>query len=122
MKTAGIDVGFDRIKVVIADDGKIVGKAIGEAGCLGREDNINKLYEEALAAAGLKAGDVEKVVSTGIGKFNVKFSADQISDAAAAAKAAKYFNSDAKSVVDAGADQTRVVTLDRDSVTEIVLN
>jgi len=122
MKTAGIDVGFDMIKIAIAVDGKIVAKAAGEAGCIGREGNIDKLYEEALAAAGLKAEDIDKVVSTGIGKFSVKFAADQISDAAAGAKAAKFFFGGATSVVDIGADQTRVVTMDGEAISEIVLN
>ena len=122
MKTAGIDVGFDTIKVAVLDDGKVIAKSIGEAGCIGREDNIGKLYEEALAAACLKAGDIEGVTATGIGKFSVKFATSYISDAIAEANAARFFFESAASVVDIGADKTHVVILEGDGIKEVVLN
>ena len=122
MKTAGIDVGFDTIKVAVMADGRVVGKAAGEAGCFGRGDNIERLYQEALKSAGLAAGDIEKVFATGIGKFSVKFASDYITDGIAEAKAARFFFDGATSVVDVGADQTRVVTLDGDKIREVTLN
>ena len=115
-------MGFDMVKVAIAVDGKVVGRAMGETGCAGLEGNIEKLYNAALADAGLKAGDIEKVFATGIGKFSVKFAEDHIADAIAEAKAAKFFLGDAAAVVDIGADKTRVVTLDGDNITEVVQN
>ena len=122
MKTAGIDVGFDSIKVAVMDGGKVVAKATGVSGCIGRVATIEKLYNEALAAAGFKADDVEKVFATGTGRFDVKFAADQITDAIAGAKAAKFFFDGVTNVVDIGADQTRVVALDGDKFKEVTLN
>ena len=122
MKTVGIDVGFDTIKIAVMVDGKLVAKARGETGIIGREDNIDKLFAEALAAAGLSPADIDKTIATGIGKFNVKFAADHVSDAIALSKAAKHFSKDAACVVDIGADKTNVVTLDGDGIKEIVLN
>ncbi|MDR0490055.1 MAG: hypothetical protein LBH28_02245, partial [Oscillospiraceae bacterium] len=122
MNTAGIDVGFDTIKIAIMADGRIVAKATCDAGCIDREGNIDRLYAESLAAAGLASGDVGNVVAAGIGKYSVRFASDHISDAVAAAKAAKYFFNDTVSVVDVGADKTRVVTLDGDGIGEVVLN
>ena len=122
VNTAGVDVGFDTIKVVIMADGKVIAKAIGEAGCIGREGNIEKIYGEALAAAGLDAGDIGKVTATGIGKFSVKFASDYVSDAVAEAEGARFFFKDAAFVVDIGADKTHVLTLEGDGVKEVVLN
>ena len=122
MKTAGIDVGFDMVKVAIAMDGEIVAKTAGEAGCIDRENNITKLYDEALAAAGLKSGEIDKVVATGIGKHSVGFASSHVSDAVALAKAAGHFFSGATSVMDVGADKTLLVTLDGGEITEIVRN
>ena len=123
MKTAGIDVGFDTIKIVIMDGDKVLAKATGASGCAARVKAIENLYAEALASAGLKAEDIENVVASGVGKYDVKFASDRITDAMAGAKAAKYFMPEAKAVVDVGADQTRVVTLnDEGKAVEIVLN
>jgi len=122
MKTAGIDVGFDMIKVAIAADGKILATASGEAGCIGRESNISELYNAALADAGFKPDEIEEVISTGIGKHSVGFASRRVSDAIALAKAAKYFSGDATSVIDIGADKTLLVTLGDDGITEIVRN
>jgi len=122
MKTAGIDVGFDTVKAVIADDGRIIAKVIGEAGCIGRAENIEKLYNEALASAGLKPADIERVIATGIGKFSAGFADDHVSDAVAEANAAQYFHRGAASVVDIGADKTHVVILDDSGIREVVLN
>ncbi|MDR0469352.1 MAG: acyl-CoA dehydratase activase [Peptococcaceae bacterium] len=122
MKTAGIDVGFDTIKVAVMDGEKVLAKSSGISGCIGRAAAIDKLYGEALVGAGLKADDIEKVVATGIGKYDVKFAADHITDAIAEAKAARYFFPDAASVVDIGADQTRVVAMDGDRFNEVTLN
>jgi predicted CoA-substrate-specific enzyme activase len=122
MKTVGIDVGFDTIKAAVMDDGKLLAKAACDAGCVGRDGNIDKLYSDVLAEAGLSSGDVDKVVATGIGKFSVKFAADHIADAVAIAKAAKFFFDGAVSVVDIGADKTHVVTLAGDGISEVVQN
>ena len=122
MITAGIDVGFDTIKVTVMADGKVVAKERGEAGCIGREASIENLYAAALASAGLNTENVNKVVATGIGKFSVRFAADHISDAVAGAKAARYFLNEAAAVVDIGADKTRVVILEGDEIKEVVLN
>jgi len=122
MKTAGIDVGFDSIKIAVMADGKVLAKAADVSGSAGRADKIEKLYQGALASAGLKADDVEKVFATGIGRFDVKFAADHITDAIAEAKAAKYFFAGVTDVVDVGADQTRVVALDGDKFKEVTLN
>ena len=122
MKTAGIDVGFDTIKIAVMENGKILAKRIGDSGCADRSGMIAKLYQDALNSAGLKADDIEKTVATGIGKFDVKFAADHITDPVALAKAAKYCFAGATCVVDVGADQTRVVSFEGEQIKGIVVN
>ena len=122
MITAGIDVGLENIKAVVLKDGKVAGKASGPSGGAGRGAAAQAVYDKALAAAGVKASDVEKVFSTGKGKFDVGFSADQLSETVAAAKAARLFESKVTTVVDIGADEIVVATLDGDKVKEFVIN
>jgi benzoyl-CoA reductase subunit D len=123
MITAGIDVGLENIKIVILKDGKIAAKSEGQSGGFGRGQVVEKLWEEALSQAGIKASDVNKTVSTGAGKYDVAFAGSQVVEAVADARAARYFYPNATSVVDAGADQVRVVTLgEGDKIEETVLN
>jgi predicted CoA-substrate-specific enzyme activase len=122
MITAGIDVGLEYIKAVIMKDGKVVGKASGLSGGAKRPAAVQAVYDKALEAAGVKASDVEKVISTGKGKFDATFSADQLSETVVAAEAARFFEPKATTVVDIGADEIVVATLAGEKITEFVIN
>jgi len=123
MITAGIDAGFESIKIAIMKDGAVVGKSTRLSGGSGRPAAIKTLLDAALANAGLAAGDVEKVIATGAGKHDVPFANGMVTEPVASAKAARHFLADATSIVDIGADQTRVVTLSEgDRIVEIALN
>jgi len=122
MITAGIDVGLAYTKAVIMKDGKVAGKACGLSGGAGRPAAVKAVYEKALADAGIKASDVEKVFATGKGKFDVDFADDKLTEAVVAAKAAKLFDPKATTVVDMGADEIVVATLEGDKITEFVIN
>ena len=122
MITAGIDAGFINTKAVIMKDGKVAGKAIGLTGGAGRAAAVQAIYDEALADAGLKAADVEKVVSTGKGKFNMAISNEQLGETVAAAKAAELLVPGATAAVDIGADEIVAATLDGDKIAEFVIN
>jgi len=123
MITAGIDVGIESLKVVILKDSKIIARAIGLSGGANRAGAAEKVWKEALAAAKLKPSDVSKVIATGQGKQDVPFAQDRITEPVADARAARFLYPKAKSVVDIGADQVRVVTLgDKDTILEVVMN
>ena len=122
MITAGIDMGFVYIKAAVLKDGVVIGKACGPSGGAGRPAAAQAVYDEALAEAGVKVSDVEKVVSTGKGKFNVPFSNEQLGESVTAAKGARMLVPEATTVVDIGADEIVVATLDGEKITEFVIN
>ena len=123
MITAGIDVGLKITKAVVLKDGKVIGKASGISGGAGRPAAVQAVYDKALADAGVKAGDVEKVIATGKGKFDVHFAADRLSETVTAAKAARALVPGVTSVVDIGADEIVVAVLaDENKITEFVIN
>jgi benzoyl-CoA reductase subunit D len=123
MITAGIDVGLEATKIVVVKDGEITGKVKGVSGGAGRKQAIGRLWEDALNEAGIRASDVEKTVATGAGKFDVEFADRTVTEPMADARAGRHYLPDAAAVVDAGADQTRVVKLRKDeAIEEIVLN
>ncbi len=123
MITAGIDVGFNKVKIVLLKDGKVIAKAIDVSGTAKRAAVTDRLWKEALAAAGISQADVEKVVVTGQGKKDIAFADMQVVEPVADAAAARFLCPEATSVVDIGADQFRVVTLgEGDTIQEVVLN
>ena len=122
MITAGIDVGLKNIKAVILRDGEVIGKAIGMSGGLRRPAAVQEVYNKALENAGVTGGEVEKTVSTGKGKFDVPFAAEQLAEVVTAVKAAKFFVPAATTVVGVGADETIAATIEGEKIKEFVIN
>ncbi|MFX1317765.1 MAG: acyl-CoA dehydratase activase [Promethearchaeota archaeon] len=108
MITAGIDFGAKNVKVVILDDGKIVGKGKASTGF---DLNIaaKEASEMALKAAGLKLEDIAHITETGIGQGSVEFAADSISEVGANAKAGVKLLLSARTIIDVGAEEARAV-------------
>ena len=120
---AGIDVGIENVKAVIMKDGKVLGSSIGRSGGEKRAAAAEAVYGDALKAAGLGKNDVEKVVATGKGKFDLSFADDVVTEAITTAKAAEFLCPDATMAMDAGADETVAVTIGKDKlVPEMALN
>ena len=111
MITAGVDVGLENIKIAVCDGDRILAHADCRSGGAGRGTAARALYEEALGSAGLSASDVEKVVATGQGKYDVSFADRTMTEPAAAEAYARRFEPDASMLIEAGADQVRVVPL-----------
>ena len=123
MITAGIDVGLEFTKIVILDDDKIIAKGIENTGGCGRVNTIEKLWNDTLGSAGITPSDVTKVVSTGKGKLDVSFYDYDVVEAVADASLAHFLDPSATTVVDLGANQTRVVALgEGEEIDGIVLN
>ena len=122
MITAGIDVGLENIKVVVIKDGKVAGKACGPSGGAKRPAAVQAVYDKALEAAGVQAADVSKAISTGKGKFDVPFAADQLTEVITAAKAASILAPGATAVVGIGADETLAAAIEGEKIKEYVLN
>jgi len=123
MITAGIDVGLENLKIVILKDGEIIAAGSAPSGGGKRGKRVAELWEALLKEAKLSRGDVNKIIATGQGKTDVGFASDKVVEAVADAHGARFLYPSATSVVDIGADQTRVVTLGEGTrVLEVVLN
>ena len=123
MLTAGLDIGLESIKIVVLRDGEIVAKGIDCAGGAGRAENVKKLWESVLSSSGFGADEIVKTVSTGQGKLDVEFACKNVVEPVAAARAARFANASVTAVMDAGANQTRVVFLKEDgTIHEVVQN
>jgi predicted CoA-substrate-specific enzyme activase len=123
MITAGVDIGIETVKAVVLKDGKVISSSQASSGGADRGASADKAWHEALKLAGIQASDVHKVVATGQGKYDAHFAQEQVVEPVAAARAAHFLYPSAKAVVDAGADQVRLVILDASGkIAEVVLN
>ena len=123
MIIAGIDMGIQFTKAVVFKDGKVIGRSVVSTGGIDRPGQAQQAYDGALREAGVGAGDVEKVVATGKGRFDVRFADEVFTDTAAAARAAGYFDPEATSVMSVGADETLAAVLGKERlINEVALN
>ncbi len=123
MITAGIDVGVESIKVVVLKDGEKIATGTARSGGAGRMKAVEQIWQDILLAAGIPATDVKKITATGQGKGDVSFAHNRVTEPLADALAGRFLYPKARSVVDVGADQVRVVSLDeKGAITEVVLN
>ncbi len=123
MILAGIDMGIETTKVVILDDGRVIGRARTSTGGIDRPAQAESAYKAALADAGIAAEAVEKIGVTGKGKYDVPFGDRRVSETVAAAHAARALCPEATSVMSVGADEMLIATMsDKRPVGEFVLN
>ena len=125
MITAGIDMGMENVKVVILQDGNIMGRGKGLSGGAKRASAAEAALGDALKEAGLARDAIAKIVATGKGKFDLPFADACVSEPVTTAKAAKFLCPEATTAMDVGADETVVVTLGEDKdkpVLEMAIN
>jgi benzoyl-CoA reductase subunit D len=122
MITAGIDVGAKNVKVVIQEDGKVLGKGQVTSG-LDTASDIEEALGAALAEAGLTRDKVEKTYATGAGRKEVKDADDEYTEVGADAVGAIYLFSSARTVIDVGAEEGRAIKVGEDGkVVDFAIN
>jgi predicted CoA-substrate-specific enzyme activase len=110
--TAGIDVGSTYTKAVLLEtDGRMIGRSIGRTG-FRLTEVARRTFDEALAVAGLKEEDVQYIVTTGYGRFQVPFRDVQVTDLTAAARGASWFFPGTRTVLDVGGQTMKASRLD----------
>jgi len=126
MITAGVDVGAKYAKVVILKDGQIVARAKALVG-FDLLKSAAEVFEVALKDSGLSRGDVQRVVSTGMGRNTVvqkpPISAEEaVSEVVSAAAGAYHAVPTVKTVIDVGAEEGRGIKVDGGKVKDFVIN
>jgi predicted CoA-substrate-specific enzyme activase len=122
MITAGVDAGARTVKVVVMRDKQIVGKALVAAG-FDTKAAANQALDEALKAADLGRGDVQKVLATGVGRKEVDFAQGEVAEVTADAKGIAFLMPSVRTVVDVGAEEGRAIKVDEaGQVVDFVIN
>ena len=122
MITTGIDVGAKNVKVIIQEDGKILGKGLVMAG-LDTQAAIKEALEAALKDAGLARDAIEKIFATGAGRKEVADADDSYTEVGADAAGTLYLYPEARTVIDVGAEEGRAIRVDeRGKVVDFAIN
>lgn len=119
----GVDSGSTSTDVVIMNaDKHIVATAIVPTGARAA-DAAARAMGEALSKAGLAAGDVVLRVSTGYGRDNIEGMDSSVTEITCHARGAHYLAPDARSVIDIGGQDSKVIHLNANgSVAGFVMN
>ena len=121
MLTAGIDMGTQRVKVVIMKDKQILSQT---QNFLGFEPTkaAEQAFKEALQKAKLSREDIQHVTATGSVEM-VPFADSTVSMMGADARAGAYFFSSARTVIDVGAEEARAVNCnEKGAMLDFVVN
>ncbi len=106
---AGVDVGSTQTKAVVVDEaGLIVARSLTETGA-----NVTRAAEAAFAQAlqggGLREEEVEYVIGTGYGRYNVTFGNAQVTEISCHGRGAVRMFPDTRTVVDMGGQDTKAI-------------
>jgi benzoyl-CoA reductase subunit D len=122
MTTAGIDIGAKTVKVVLADQGRVLARSLVPAG-LDTAAATRQAVDEALTSAGLKREQVAGFVATGTGRKTCVFTDREITEVGAAAKGVNHVLKSCRTVIDVGAEEGRSVRCDeRGKVLDFAFN
>ena len=122
MITAGIDIGAKTVKVVVVEDGEILGKSLVPAG-LDTAAAAQQALDDALATAGVTKEKVDGYTATGTGRKECPFTDREITEVGAAAKGINRILSSCRTVIDVGAEEGRTVRCDaRGKVIDFAFN
>lgn len=110
MPVAGIDVGSQTTKVVILEDGQIIGKSVVTSADE-TEVGARQAMEEALKGAGLSFDQLTAIVATGSGRKDVSFATKQKTSVSCLAKGVNLLFPTARTVFDVGAESSSVLRL-----------
>jgi benzoyl-CoA reductase subunit D len=111
MIVAGIDCGAKNTKAVILRDGAIVGRGLVATG-FEQTQAVKTSLKLALLDAGAARTDVACVAGTGAGAGAIIEADIKVNDIKAIAAAAAYFFPTSRTVLDLGAEESRVVSCD----------
>ena len=108
----GVDIGASAAKVVIVDGSRrTVAKATRKSG-VDYAETARACLEEALAAAGVRDEQIAASLSTGYGRDNVPWANGKMTEIACHGKGAYFHFRRAITVIDIGAQDSKVIHLD----------
>ncbi len=111
MITVGMDLGTQRVQVVIVKDGAVVARTFAFTG-FDPTKATEQAVAEALKQANLRHSDVNHFAATGSAMDLAPFTNSKVSMMSADAKGGVYLIPSARTIIDIGAEEARAVKCD----------
>jgi benzoyl-CoA reductase subunit D len=111
MVTAGLDVGFKTVKILILKDEVILGQTLFLAGYDVREF-LKTIWDEFFLETGISPEQIARIIATGVGKKEALMAQERVTEVSAAAKGSIFLNSQVRTVIDVGAEEGRAIKID----------
>jgi benzoyl-CoA reductase subunit D len=122
MTTVGMDLGTQRIKALVLKDNDVLSRSQVFSG-FDPTEAAKQAVDTALKEANLKLSDISYFVATGAAMDMAPYADSTVSMMGADAKAAVYFFNNARTIIDVGAEEARVVKCDEKGImTDFVVN
>jgi predicted CoA-substrate-specific enzyme activase len=120
--TAGIDIGSTASKAVVLVEGQPASEIVGPSSSHPAR-TAETIFAEALRRAGKSANEVCYVVGTGYGRTLVPFADKNVSEITCHGRGAHHLCPKARTVIDIGGQDTKVVSIDEDgNLVDFVMN
>lgn len=119
----GIDSGSSSTNaVILSGDKKILASSIISTGN-GSNKSSDDAFNEALNKAAIEKKDISEIITTGYGRNNINISNSSVTEISCHAKGAKFLYKDARTVIDIGGQDSKVIVLDEDGeIINFVMN
>jgi len=108
MVTVGIDIGSLTTKAVVVGGGKVIAHEMVLTGDSSYEA-ATRVVEAVMRVAGVDSKDIAKFVSTGVGKGETPYAAEQATELLCDARGSQFYYPSARTIIDVGAENVRVV-------------
>ncbi len=109
MIAAGVDVGSTATKAVLIDDNlRIQARSMIKTGA-NVVRSAERVFREAVEAAGLEEHDVTPVIGTGYGRYKVTFGHAQVTEISCHARGATFLFPRTRVVLDIGGQDTKAI-------------
>ena len=113
----GIDIGSSSTKAAVMDqDKKLLAVSVQNLGT--GTTAYETVVADVLARAGMQPSDIRFTVATGYGRVNYKGADKQITEITCHAKGVNFLTRDAKTIVDIGGQDAKVIKLDANGKVE----
>jgi len=111
--TLGLDLGSRSVKAVLLD-ARLGGAAVVSVrdGTPDKAADAESLLRDILAGARISRADIQRVLATGYGRVQADFADETPSEIACHALGVRHFRPDARTVIDIGGQDSKVILLD----------